>query len=65
MNSIKGFAVTQTNPEDVVSNLETCCLCGARLRFSHKTDYLKMEVQEEAACPDCGVKNKVANFILQ
>ena len=61
----KGFAVTNLKTEDVISNLESCCICGTRLRFTHKTDYLKMEVQEEATCPACGIKNKVASFILQ
>lgn len=51
--------------EDIAESMETCCLCGARLNFRHHTDFYTLQVEEEASCPDCGVKNKVTTHILQ
>jgi len=66
MNAQNGIvAPLNITNEDLIEFLETCCLCGSKLRFSHQTDYLKLEVHEEANCPDCGIRNKVSSFILQ
>lgn len=51
--------------DEIVNSLETCVLCGSRLKFEHQTDYLNLQVHEEARCMECGIKNKVVSFILQ
>ena len=56
MNTQKGFATPALPYEEIISNLETCSLCGSRLRFVHRTDYLNLEVHEEANCTACGLK---------
>jgi hypothetical protein len=66
MDAQKGYALTNhINSDDMLVTIETCCLCGSKLRFTHRTDYLNLQVHEEANCPQCGIKNKVASFILQ
>jgi len=65
MNAQNGIPTSDLSKEDIIENIETCCLCGARLKFKHQTDYLTLQVQEEAECPDCGIKNKTSSFILQ
>ena len=66
MDSQKGFvSPDRLSKEEVIENIESCVLCGSRLRFFHRTDYLTLQVQEEANCPSCGIKAKSAFFILQ
>ena len=65
MNTQKGFATPQISNEELIQHLETCALCGERLLFSHKTDYLTLAVYEETTCSCCGIKNKASDFILQ
>lgn len=65
MNTQNGMPTPNMPNEDIIENLESCVLCGSKLRFKHQTDYLNLQVHEEATCPDCGVKNKVNQFILQ
>jgi len=60
-----GQPLPSLSKEDIIENLETCCLCGSKLRFSHQTDYLNLKVLEEAKCVACGVKSRSENFILQ
>jgi hypothetical protein len=61
------IAIDSTNPHaaEILAHFENCAICGTKLRFTHRTDYLKFEVEEEASCPQCGIQNKVAKFILQ
>ena len=61
----KGLPLPALSKEDIIETLETCCLCGSRLRFTHQTDYLALLVQEEAKCTECGIKSKTSKFILQ
>jgi uncharacterized Zn-finger protein len=65
MDTQKGIPVSGQANEEIIENLETCCLCGTKLRFSHQTDYLNLQVHEETTCPACGIKNKALSFILQ
>lgn len=51
--------------EDVVKSLNTCCLCGTTLEFTHVTHAESQRVQEAAKCPSCGIQTKVNTFILQ
>lgn len=54
-----------TTHEDVVRSLNTCCLCGTSLEFTHVTHTDAHRVQEAAKCPSCGIQTKVNTFILQ
>jgi hypothetical protein len=65
MNTQKGFATPELSNEELLSNLETCALCGEKLRFTHRTDYLTLEVHEEAKCLTCGAYKSPSQFILQ
>ncbi|MCC6278433.1 MAG: hypothetical protein IT289_11015 [Oligoflexia bacterium] len=64
-NLNKSYMIPEVPREDFVEYLETCCICGSKLRFTHQTDYLQLQVQEEARCPDCGIRNKTTNYTLQ
>lgn len=65
MDMQRGVSIPNLKAEDLINHMENCCLCGGKLRFTHKTDFANLEVVEEATCPSCGVKSKVNNFILQ
>jgi hypothetical protein len=65
MDAQNGTPTPPLSREDIIETLETCCLCGSRLKFSHQTDYLNLQVHEEAKCSECGIKSKSASFILQ
>ena len=34
--------------------IDDCRICGAKLVFTHLSDYRNLLVQETARCPDCG-----------
>jgi hypothetical protein len=34
--------------------INNCKTCGAKLIFTHLSDYKSLFVQESARCPDCG-----------
>jgi predicted nucleic acid-binding Zn ribbon protein len=42
-----------------------CVLCGTKLVFSHKTDFVGQKVAEKAHCPSCGVKIRECAYDLQ
>jgi hypothetical protein len=65
MNTQKGFATLQISQEELITHLESCALCGEKLKFSHRTDFLRLEVSEEASCGTCGVRKLPSQFILQ
>jgi DNA-directed RNA polymerase subunit RPC12/RpoP len=56
---------THPNAKEIIKHFEECAVCGSKLHFNHRTDYMTLEVHEEAGCPQCGVQNKVNVFILQ
>ena len=60
----KGIPVADRNLDQLIEAVDTCCLCGAKLNFYHIANFLKHEVQEEARCAHCGVRNKVNTFTL-
>lgn len=65
MDTQKSMPVHQASNDEIIQNIETCCLCGSRLYFTHKTDYLNLQVTEESACTECGIKSKTIHHILQ
>lgn len=42
-----------------------CCLCGSKLVFHHKIDYMTFKVQEDADCPSCRIRMKTKDHGLQ
>lgn len=66
MDLQRGFPISkETSHEEVVQGLNTCCLCGTSLEFTHVTHLEAKQVQEAAKCPSCGIQTKVNTFILQ
>ena len=65
MEITKGVSIPQLTIKDYVETLETCSLCGGKLRYNHQTDYLTMCVTEECGCPTCGIKNTPVQHTLQ
>jgi len=65
MELAKGVPVADRNPEELIESIDSCCLCGTKLKFQHQTDFVLWEVQEEGHCPACGIRNKVNKFVLQ
>jgi hypothetical protein len=65
MDLQKGFLKTNSSKEDIVKELNNCCLCGTTLVFTHVTHKETREVKEAAKCPACGIQTKVNTFSLQ
>ena len=42
-----------------------CSLCGTELSFTHVTNFLIGQVEEEAECPSCQVRMKKKSHGLQ
>lgn len=42
-----------------------CCLCGSKLVFKHKIDYMTLDVREDADCQSCGIRLKTRSHRLQ
>lgn len=51
--------------EESVEEHFQCVLCGGKLEFRHKTNFVEQAVKEEAHCPQCGVRNRVTDYQLQ
>ncbi len=65
MDMQKGILKNHETNEEIVHELNTCCLCGTTLEFTHITHKETHEVKEAAKCPACGIQTKVNTFILQ
>lgn len=48
----------------VDKQINDCKICGAKLIFSHNSDYKNLMVQESARCPDCGSGSKKLIHVL-
>lgn len=51
--------------EESVNEHFHCVLCGSELDIHHKTDFITQEVQEEAHCPSCNIRNRQSAYSLQ
>jgi len=51
--------------EESVDDHLSCVLCGTALTFKHKTDFITNQVDEEAHCNACGVRNRQSVYNLQ
>ena len=49
----------------IIEDQNFCCLCGSKLKFHHKIDYLSLRVQEDADCPSCKIRMKTKDHGLQ
>lgn len=65
MNTTKEYTSPKQEHEPVIEDHNHCCLCGTKLRFQHRIDYLSLIVQEEAHCPTCHVQMKKRDHTLQ
>jgi len=51
--------------EEAISEHFECVLCGTNLVFHHKTDFIGLNVTEEAHCPHCNIRNRQTSHALQ
>ncbi|HEX4922881.1 MAG TPA: hypothetical protein VFV50_02310 [Bdellovibrionales bacterium] len=65
MEMQKGMPIANRPADEIIETIENCFLCGHKLNFIHVTDFRKNEVQEDARCTACGIKQKTHTFILQ
>ena len=49
----------------IIEDQNHCCLCGSKLTFHHKIDYMTLKVQEDADCPSCKIRMKTKDHGLQ
>lgn len=52
--TLEKFEEYYGKPSQVKKQIDDCKICGAKLIFSHLSDYKNLVVQESARCPDCG-----------
>jgi len=65
MDGRKEFVSQKKEHQLILEDLNHCCLCGSKLVFKHKIDYLSLNVREDADCPSCGIRLKTRNHRLQ
>lgn len=51
--------------EQFLEDYHNCCLCGSELMFTHVTDFILLDVKEEAYCMTCNVRTKQQTHRLQ
>jgi len=61
----KEFISEKTEHQVYIEDQNHCCLCGSKLTFEHKVDYLVMQVREDADCPTCHIRLKTKSHVLQ
>ncbi|MCC7405635.1 MAG: hypothetical protein IT288_14645 [Bdellovibrionales bacterium] len=58
--------VPTANPREAfLEDYHHCCLCGSELIFTHNTNFLTLEVKEEAFCSACNIRTKQDQHRLQ
>lgn len=65
MDGQKEFLSKKKEHQPIIEDQNHCCLCGARLSFKHKVDFLTLHVREDADCPSCGIRMKTREYKLQ
>ena len=65
MEGLKQYFSKKKEHQPIIDDQNSCCLCGTKLIFKHKIDYLTLDVREEADCPTCGIRMKTKNHRLQ
>jgi hypothetical protein len=61
----KGIPIANRPVDELVETIDNCFLCGHKLNFIHVTDFRRGQVQEDARCSACGIKQKSHVFVLQ
>lgn len=51
--------------EQFLMEYNNCPLCGTELYYTHNTDFIYLDVKEEAHCPHCNIKTKTDSHRLQ
>lgn len=51
--------------QEVVSRYLHCAICGSNLHFTHITDFSRNVTEENAKCPECGIKAQRSLHKLQ
>jgi len=51
--------------EQYLENYQCCCLCGTDLYFTHVTNFVEQDVQEESWCPSCNIRQQKQGHSLQ
>ena len=51
--------------EQFLDEYHNCLLCGTGLIYTHKTDFIYLNVEEAAHCPHCQIQTKKQSHILQ
>ena len=59
------FTSTDAKHEMILEDQNHCCLCGTKLRFQHKVDYMTLKIEEEASCPSCHIQLRKREATLQ
>ena len=49
----------------IITEYNSCVLCGSNLEFTHVTNFIKNEVCEVAHCQSCDIQNKNETHELQ
>ncbi len=65
MEGRKQYVSKKKEHQIIIDDQNHCCLCGSKLVFKHKIDYLSFDVREDADCPSCGIRLKTRNHRLQ
>lgn len=65
MEGNKEYLSPKKEHQYIIEDQNTCCLCGTKLVFQHKIDYMTLKVREDADCPSCRVRMKTRDHGLQ
>jgi hypothetical protein len=65
MDGREEFVSEKEEHQFIIDDQNLCCLCGSKLSFQHKVDYMTMQVREDADCPSCHIRLKTRDHSLQ
>ena len=64
-NEIRNPLYKNGKNQKILKEYKNCCLCGHELVFNHVTNFVHLEVLEEAHCSNCNIRNKKEFHRLQ
>jgi hypothetical protein len=59
------FVSDKVEYQPILEDMNSCCLCGSKLVFEHRIDFLHLRVREDADCPSCKIRMKTKEHGLQ
>jgi len=65
MDMTEALAGMVGSTKEVLERYHHCPICGARLHFSHSTDFSRNLTHETCKCPECGVRVRQVLHRLQ